>query len=77
MSEAIQAGDYGQGCGDLVSGHDRVKAAASFRKNPTIGGDCWPLHEYAKVDNGDLDRMEEQVHCAYAIPAQCDEHDPE
>ena len=57
MSEAIQAGDYDQGSGDLFSGRGRASTAASFRKNTSIGSDGWPLHEYAKVDKGDLDRF--------------------
>ena len=31
--------------------------AASFHKSTSIGCDCWPLREYAKVDKGDLDRF--------------------
>ena len=57
MSGAIQAGDYDQGSGDLFSGNDRAKAAGTFRNNTSIGGDCWPLHEYGKIDEGDLERF--------------------
>lgn len=57
MAEAILAGDNDQGSGDLWSDRDRARAAASFRKNTSIAGDCWPLHEYAKVDKRGLDRF--------------------
>ena len=57
MSDAVQAGDYDQGSGDLLSGTDRARAANSSRANTSIGGDCWPLNEYAMADKGDLDRF--------------------
>ena len=57
MADAVLAGDYDQGSGDLWSGRDRAKAAASFRRNTSIGGDNWPLYEYAKVDKRGLDRF--------------------
>ena len=57
MADAVLAGDYDQGSGDLWSGRDRAKTAACFRRNTSIGGDNWPLHEYAKVDKRGLDRF--------------------
>ena len=57
MSDALHAGDYDGGSGDIFLGSDGARAAGSFRANTYIGGDCWPLREGAMVDKEDLDRF--------------------
>lgn len=57
----VLAGDYDEASGDLWSGRQRSNAAGSFRRNTAIGGDNWPLHEYAKVDKHDFDRFGTQA----------------
>ena len=61
MAGAVPAGDYDEASGNLWSGRQRSKAAGSFRRNTAIGGDNWPLHEYAKVDKHDLGRFGAQA----------------
>lgn len=46
MSEAIQAGDYDQGSGDLFIGGGRARVAASFRKNTSIGSEQSDLDRF-------------------------------
>lgn len=61
IADAVLAGDYDEASGDLWSGRQRPKSAGSFRRRTAIGGDHWPLHEYAKVDKADLDRFGSQA----------------
>ena len=72
IADAVLAGDYDEASGDLWSGKQRSKSAGSFRRNTAIGGDNWPLHEYAKVD-----KAEAPVRGAHAVPHEHHEHDPE
>ena len=51
------AGDFDQTSGEFRSGGQRVKAAKSSRKGTAVGSDNWPLHEYAKLDPADLDKV--------------------
>ena len=45
-----------------------LRQPAASAKSTSIGGDCWPLSEYAHVDKGDLDRFSEY---AAAWKSQC------
>ena len=48
MADAVLAGDYDEASGDLWSGRQRSKAAGSFRRNTSIGGDNWPFARICK-----------------------------
>ena len=57
MADALLARNFDDASQDLRLGGQHAKSAKRFRKGTAVGGDNWPLHEYAKVYPEDLDKM--------------------
>ena len=82
IAEALNSRDF-DGAATQVHSGCRIKGAAkSFKQTTSIGGDNWPLHDMAKVDQVDLDSLraapgevEGQLRPTNAVPAQHHEHD--
>ena len=57
MADALLARNFDDASQDIRVGGQHAKAAKCFRKGTAVGGDNWPLHEYAKLGLEDLDRI--------------------
>ena len=62
MADALLARNFDDASQDIRLGGQHTRSAKCFRKGTAVGGDNWPLHEYAKVYPEDLDKM--GVHAA-------------
>lgn len=61
LSDARMVGGFDGGTSQVHTGSELAAGARSFKKTTSTGGDNWPLHELARVQQADLDRLGEHM----------------
>ena len=57
IAEALNARTYDGGTTHVHTGSEIAAGAKSFKETTSVGGDNWSLHELARVQQADLDKL--------------------